>query len=193
MVFFVELGIFVRTGPIAIDSSVARWFQTHRTNLEIDVATIINSATTPTIVAFGAVLLLLFRNYWNRSWHLDDFLPLAVVIFCGILSLLATLAFDRVRPGSDLAIFFDFYPSFPSNRTVFVAAVGSAFLFIFEERRWLSITAVLISTTVVSIADLALGNHWVTDIFGSILLTLGVVSVFNSFDLWLRDRERYSI
>lgn len=190
LVFFVELGVYVRSGPIAIDTWLALWFKSHRTRTQIDIASVITSIATPVLVLFVASVLLLYWNYLFSTWYFENFIPLGLVVMCAAVTTLSKPLFGRIRPGSDLSTLYDFEPSYPSSHAVFIAAAGSSLLFLFAERRILIIIGVLTATLVIGFERVLLGANWITDIFGSFLLVIGIVLIFNSLDLWLTEKER---
>lgn len=176
-----------------MDTSVALWFKAHRTSSEIHWASIISSATKPVIVGFVACILLLYWIYRSRLWHIRAFVPLAIIVTCGVAATIAKPLFDRVRPGMGLSTAVDLEPSYPSSHTVFIAAVGGSLLFIFVKRRVLIAIATVILTAFIGLDRLVLGVHWFTDILGAALLSLGIVLVYFFVDDWLRERENASL
>lgn len=190
---FVELGVIAKDGPLPIDERVALWFKEHRTPGEVHWAQVLSALTTPVIVFLVIVVILLYLNYWTRSWYLRDFIPLAVVAASAVVSTVAKPFFGRVRPGAGLTTLFDFEPSYPSSHTVFVAAAGSALLIFAGKRQFLIFVTVGLVTAFMGLVRLVLGVHWFTDIVGSEFLAFGMLIVFYVIDDWLAERERERI
>ncbi len=190
---FVELGVIAKSGPLPIDTRVALWFKAHRTPSEVHWAQIFSALTTPVIIFTAIVLLLLFLNYWTGSWYVRDFIPLALIGSCAVISTLAKTFFDRVRPGAGLTTLFDFEPSYPSSHTVFIAAAGCSLLFFAGRRQFLILVTVGLVTIFIGVVRLTLGVHWFTDIIGSAFLSFGMLIVFYVVDDWLAERERMSL
>jgi len=190
---FVELGVIAKSGPLPIDTRVALWFKAHRTPSEVHWAQIFSALTTPVIIFTAIVLLLLFLNYWTGSWYVRDFIPLALIGSCAVISTLAKTFFDRVRPGAGLTTLFDFEPSYPSSHTVFIAAAGCSLLFFAGRRQFLILVTVGLVTIFIGVVRLTLGVHWFTDIVGSAFLSFGMLIIFYVVDDWLAERERMSL
>lgn len=188
-----ELGVIAKSGPLPIDMRVALWFKAHRTPSEVHWAQIFSALTTPIVVFAAFVLLLLFLNYWTGSWYVRDFIPLALIGSCAVISTLAKTFFDRVRPGAGLTTLFDFEPSYPSSHTVFIAAAGCSLLFFVGKRQFMILVTVGLVTCIIGVARLTLGVHWFTDIVGSAFLSFGMLVVFYVIDDWLAERERLGL
>lgn len=193
LLLFVELGILAKSGPLPIDTSVALWFKAYRTPREVKLAQIVSAFTTPIIVLSVMVIILLFLNYWNRSWYPRDFIPLALVGTAAVLSSVAKAFFDRVRPGAGLTTLFDFAPSYPSSHIVFVAAAGCALLFYFERHKFVIFIVVSLVIGIIGVCRLTLGVHWITDIIGGIFLSWGLLILFYVLDDRLAEKERSSL
>jgi len=149
--------------------------------------------TRPIIVFAVIALLLLFHNYWNRSWSVRAFIPLALVGSCAVLSTLGKSYFDRVRPGAGLTTLLDLEPSYPSSHTVFIAAAGCSFLFFARRHRLLILVTVGLATCFMGVVRLTVGVHWFTDIVGSAFLSFGMWLIFYVIDDWLAEKERNSL
>jgi undecaprenyl-diphosphatase len=189
LVLYFELGLIAKSGPLPIDTRVALWFKSHRTPAELHWAQILSAITTPIIVFSVMVLLLLFLNYWTRSWYLRDYVPLALLATAAILSTLSKPFFDRTRPGSGLATLFDFEPSYPSSHAVFIAAAGSAFILMAGRHQYLTLNLMGFATILIGVVRLTLGLHWFTDVLGSAFLSFGLLVIFYGIDDWLAERE----
>ena len=190
---FVELGSIARRGPLPIDTTVALWFKTHRTPSEVQWAQLISALTTPIVVFAVFVVLLVFLNYWTGSWYPRDFIPLALLGVCAVVSTLAKPFFNRTRPGAGLTTLFDFEPSYPSSHTVFIAAAGCSLLFFATKRQFLIFILVGFVTAFIGVVRLTLGVHWFTDIIGSEFLSFGMLIIFYVIDDWLAEKERNSL
>lgn len=190
LVLFVELGYIARSGPLPIDMKVALWFKAHRTPKEVDMAQAISALTTPIIVFSAIVIILLFLNYWTRSWYVRDFIPLALVGTAAVLATLAKPFFNRVRPGAGLTTLFDFEPSYPSSHTVFIAAAGCALLFFSEKHKFLIFVIVSLVIVNIGIVRLTLGVHWLSDLVGGTFLSWGLLIFFYVLDDRLAEKER---
>ena len=186
---FVELGIIAKAGPLPVDERVALWFKSHRTAREVHWSQVISALTTPIIVLAVIVVILLYLNYWTRSWYLRDFIPLALVISCAIIASVAKPFFNRLRPGPGLTTLFDFEPGYPSSHTVFIAAAGGALLIYAGRRQFLILMGVGLATCFIGLVRLTLGVHWLTDVIGSMFLTFGMLILFYVADDWLAEKE----
>jgi undecaprenyl-diphosphatase len=135
------------------------------------------------------LLLLLFLNYWTRSWYLRDYVPLALVGTAAVLSAISKPFFNRTRPGPGLSTLFDLEPSYPSSHTVMIAAAGSAFILMAGRHQYISLNLMGFATILIAVVRLTLGLHWFTDVIGSALLTFGLLVIFYAVDDWLAERE----
>jgi membrane-associated phospholipid phosphatase len=193
LVLYIELGFIARNGPLPADISVAIWFRAHRVRSLVQVAKVIGALTAPVIVFAVGVIILLFLNYWTRSWYLRDFLPLALLSAAALISIISKWYFDRTRPSVPLAAYFDFTTSYPSAHAIFSAAAGGALLLYATKRKFLIFLAVSVITSFIGIVQLTLGIHWISDIAGSTLLSWGLLIVFYVIDDWLAEREAQSL
>lgn len=183
---FITLGIAVHSKPTSIDLTVGRFFASHRTHGEIRVADVVSRAAAPIVVGLLAIGLLALWNYRKRRWLARDFIPIALIAVSAIATALAKSIFHRVRPGMNFSTIYDAEPGFPSSHTVFIAVVGSAFLFICTKRRLLMIIAIFVATSLMGLDRLVLGVHWFTDLVGSAFLSLGLFFVFAALNQSLR-------
>lgn len=190
MIIFGELGYFVRSGPIAFDSTVAEWFKMHRTSGQVQLGQIYGAITAPEIILVVVCLILLFRQYWTGAWYLIDFIPLALMLGAAGLATLAKHSFDRVRPGVDLATQFDLEPGFPSGHVAFVAVSGGCLLLIYSRKRALIVLLVMLATAITAFDRLLLGAHWLTDVIGSIFMAIGCFFLMKFIEETLAKRER---
>lgn len=190
MIIFGELGYFVKSGPTAFDSTVAEWFESYRTPVEVQVAQIYNALTTPALVLIAACMILLFRQYWTRAWYLIDFVPLALMVGAGGVVTVAKSFFDRVRPGSGLAIQFDLEPSFPSGHVAFVAVAGGCLLLVYSGKRALTVLLIMLITVFTAFERLLVGAHWFTDVVGSMFMAIGLFYLMKFIEEFLTERER---
>lgn len=190
---YVELGIIAKSGPLPIDTRVALWFKAHRTAKEVNIAQAVSALITPIIVFSAIVIILLYLNYWTRSWYPRDFIPLALVGTAALVSTASKPLFGRVRPGAGLTTLFDFEPSYPSSHVVFIAAAGCALLFFSERHKFLIFVGVSIMAANIGIVGLTLGVHWITDIIGGTFLSWGLLIIFYVLDDWMAENERKSL
>lgn len=189
LVLYFELGLVAKSGPLPIDTSVALWFKAHRTAKELHLAQIISAMTTPIIIFSVMVVLLLFLNYWTRSWYLRDHVPLALILTAAALSTASKPFFGRTRPEPGLSTLYDFEPSYPSSHAVMIAAAGSAFILLTGRHQYISLNMMGFATVFIAIVRLTLGLHWFTDVIGSALLSFGLLVIFYAIDDWLAGRE----
>lgn len=183
---FITLGIAVHSKPTAVDLTIAQFFASHRTQAEIRIANIASSVTAPFVVGLVAIGLLAVWNYRRQRWSTQDFIPLALIAASGIATTLAKSIFNRLRPGMNFSTIYNAQPGFPSSHTVFIAAAGSSFLFIFAKRRPLMVSAIVVATVFMGLDRLVLGVHWFTDLIGAALLSLGLFFLFASINQSLR-------
>lgn len=189
LVLFVELGIIAKAGPLPVDERVSLWFKAHRTPGEVQWAQVVSALTTPIIVFIVATVILLYLNYWNRTWYLRDYIPLALIVSCAITVSLAKPIFNRLRPGAGLAALFEFDPSYPSSHVAFIASAGGALLIYAGKYQFRIFVMVGLVTIFIALNRLTLGVHWFTDVVGSFFLTFGLFLIFYSFDDWVAERE----
>ena len=190
IVIFVEIGYFVRTGPTAVDSTVAQWFKSHRTPGEIRWAQIFSAITVPLIVFIIMMIILLFRQYWTHSWNLLDFIPLGLLVSCAAVATLAKHLFDRVRPGYGFSTQIELDPSYPSSHVAFIAITGGCLLLLYAGRRALILIFVTMITALMAVDRLLLGVHWFSDVVGSIFMAGGLIFLSKFMEESLKDRER---
>jgi undecaprenyl-diphosphatase len=189
LLLFVELGFIARSGPLPIDTTVAHFFISVRTPREVFWSEVVSAISTPIIVFVVILIVLVFHNYWLRSWYLRDFIPHALLISTSLISILSRSFFERSRPGAGLTTLIDFQPSYPSSHAVMMGAAGSALVLLAPKRRFLALLASGFLSTFVGMNQLTLGVHWLTDILGSYFLGMGILIIFFVLEDWLADRE----
>lgn len=139
------------------------------------------------------VVLLLFLNYWTRSWYLRDHVPLALILTAAALSTVSKPFFGRIRPEPSLSTLYDFEPSYPSSHAVMIAAAGGAFILLAGRHQYISLNLMAFATIFIAIVRLTLGLHWFTDVIGSALLSFGLLVIFYAIDDWLARRESFNL
>jgi undecaprenyl-diphosphatase len=181
-------------GDLAVlDRPTLAWLVGHRdpvlTTLMTAVSTIGGEVVLSVLAALAVAALA-----WRRRF--DEALLLGLALGAAeSLSLVLKHVVGRPRPlAADVVGPVETTLSFPSGHTIGSAtlALGLAYLWWRRSpsvRRALAGLAVAAAATgVMAVSRLYLGDHWLTDVLGSVALATGVLALVVLADLWLRRR-----
>jgi len=170
---FVALGVAVRSGSVAGDITL-RAVVPHLALLELlsTVAAVI--PWTAAVLVVGGLLWLIGRRRLAVTLVLGDVsVELAVLV--------AKLVVDRVRPVAGLPADLITSASFPSGHVARVAvAVGILILFAGWPRGSARAAAVAVGVAgvaLLAVARIASGEHWPSDVLGSLLLAGAILGL----------------
>jgi membrane-associated phospholipid phosphatase len=166
---FAEL--FFLSALVPFDETVLRWVQTYR-SCELDrLSFFLKDPLIGTLIILGSLSLVWLCLYqrWAEAWH-----AMLVVVFGEIVCTLLKHSFARARP-SALSPTFD-GNSFPSSHIIAALLIVGVLGFFLSQQRWpkwlkfclgsLGVTCVF----AVSWQRVYSGQHWFSDVIGSMLL-----------------------
>lgn len=179
-------------GDVALaDRPTLAWFVAHRDAVLTTVAQAVSTVGGETVLPIIAALVVAALA-WRRRF--DEALLLSMALGgAEAIALVIKHLVDRARPPAvDVVGPVETTLSFPSGHAVGTAAftLGLAYLWWRRSprlRRALGgLVVALLATVLMSASRLYLGDHWLTDVLGSMTLAVGVMGLVVLADLWLR-------
>lgn len=130
-------------------------------------------------VLIGASILLLAWLVYKRYWYVALHWFVLILLSAGAIFEIKSFFFSP-RPGGTLNFQHD--SSFPSGHTALsLALMGFWSVIVARElklpRRWIPYACTSVIVAAIILSRLYLGAHWLTDVFGSVLLALCLVLV----------------
>ncbi len=179
-------------GDVAVlDRPTMAWIVGHREPILTAVATAVSAVggeVAIVVIAALAVAALVWRRRFDEALLLGFAFGAAESIAFVIKHLVG-----RARPPAvDVVGAVETTLSFPSGHTVGTAALALALAYLFWRRRprlrraLAGFGAAALATAVMAASRLYLGDHWLTDVLGSVSLAIGVMGLVRLADLWLR-------
>ncbi|MCH6471789.1 LssY C-terminal domain-containing protein [Sinomonas terrae] len=173
---FLSLAVHVVThGPLTqVDQRIANLMTLVRTPGETSffaAATMFANVQTLVLATVLAVVLL----WWKRRRFLAGAV-VAVVVADEVLYSVVKVIVHRARPDAALALLIDTSPSFPSGHTMRATlAYGIIAYLLFKAfkstgAKAATVACYLLAVLLVAMSRVYLGVHWVTDVWGSMLL-----------------------
>jgi membrane-associated phospholipid phosphatase len=164
------------------------WLVSHRAPLVTTAMTAVSAVGGEGVVAGLAalvVLLLTIRRRWVEGLLVGMALTLAEVV-----SLVVKHVVNRARPPAPYVVgTVEQTLSFPSGHTIGTATLVFALAYVWWRRRRTALTAAVglgcaaVVTGVVGLSRLYLGDHWLTDVCGSVALSVGVMALVVLMDV----------
>lgn len=179
-------------GDLAVfDRPTLAWLVGHRDPVLTALMTAVSTVGGEVVLSVVAVLAVTALA-WRRRF--DEALLLGLALGAAeTLSLVLKHVVGRSRPPvADVVGPVETTLSFPSGHTIGTAtfALGLAYLWWRRSpgvRRALTgLAAAAAATGVMAVSRLYLGDHWLTDVLGSVALAGGVLALVVLVDLWLR-------
>lgn len=171
--------VTARSGPFAVDVSMAAWVEHHRTDALIGVMTVVSLAgSLVAVVSVGAVAAV-------DAVRRHRFSPLAFIVLttagASQIDQAMKVLIGRDRPAPPIAVqHFNEY-AFPSGHATTSAALWGAVAWVVARNaspRVHKAAAGAWTSVVLSVAAsrVVLGAHWPSDVLGGILLGTGCVA-----------------
>lgn len=179
-------------GDLAVlDRPTLAWLVGHRDPVLTALMTAVSTVGGEVVLSVVAVLAVTALAW---RWRFDEALLLGLALGAAeTLSLVLKHVVGRSRPPvADVVGPVETTLSFPSGHTIGTAtfALGLAYLWWRRSpgvRRALTgLAAAAAATGVMAVSRLYLGDHWLTDVLGSVALAGGVLALVVLVDLWLR-------
>jgi len=172
------------------------WLVAHREPMTTTVMTAVTTVGGEVVLSVVAVLTVLLLAV--RSRRLEAFLLAVALGSAETISVVLKHVVGRARPPADLVLGpVERTLSFPSGHTIGMATFTLALAYLWwrsrpgRARAWLGIGAAIVLTTVMATSRIYLGDHWLTDVLASIVLSFGVMSGVVLLDTWLQRRSRH--
>ena len=176
------------------DGPTLHWLVGHRDSaatLAMTTITAIGSEVVLSAIAALTVVLLAVRRHRVEAFLLAGALGSAEAI-----SLVLKHVVGRVRPPAATVLGpVEHTLSFPSGHTIGMATFSLALAYLWwrarpsAKRAWLGWGVAVVMTTWMATSRLYLGDHWLTDVVASIVLSWGVMAVVVLVDMWAQQRS----
>ncbi len=182
-------------GDLAVlDRPTLAWLVGHRDPVLTAVMTAVSTVGGEVVLSAIAVLAVAALA-WRRRF--DEALLLGLALGAAeTLSLVLKHLVGRPRPpAADAVGPVETTLSFPSGHTIGTATFAFALAYLWWRRRpgarraLAGLGAAGVATAVMAASRLYLGDHWLTDVLGSVALAGGVLALVVLADLWWRRRR----
>jgi len=176
------------------DGPTLHWLVGHRdatATVAMTTITAIGSEVVTSAIAALVVVLLAVRRR-----RVEAFLLAAALGSAEAISLVLKHAVGRLRPPASAVLGpVEHTLSFPSGHTIGMATFTLALAYLWwrarpvRARAWLGWGVATLMTTWMAASRLYLGDHWLTDVVASIVLSWGVVATVVLVDIWAQQRS----
>ena len=180
-----------------LDRPTLSWLVGHRDPVLTAVMTAVSTVGGEVVLSIVAVLAVVALA-WRRRFDEAVLLGLALGA-AESLSLVLKHVVGRARPpAADVVGPVETTLSFPSGHTIGTATFALALAYLWwrrspSARRALAgLAAAGGATAVMAGSRLYLGDHWLTDVLGSVALACGVLALVVLADLWWRRRRHWT-
>ncbi len=149
----------------SFDISVFNFFYQFTSTKIIGYLSIFFAEYFPFIIGFILIILIIKTKDWRQRFYFFSFTALSALLGRGIIAETIRTFYDRLRPFvvlhlTPLINVPPTEPSFPSGHATFYFALVLPAFYISKKWGWIF----LISAIFISIARIAVGVHWPTDI-----------------------------
>ncbi len=175
------------------DGPTLSWLVGHRESALTAALTAVTTIGGEVVLATVALVTVLLLA--GRRRRAEAFLLAAALGSAEALSLVLKHVVGRVRPPADVVVGpVEHTLSFPSGHTIGTATFTLALAYLWwrsrpsRKRVWLGLGAAAVPTSAMATSRLYLGDHWLTDVVASIVLSVGVMAGVVLLDIWMRRR-----
>ena len=184
-------GIGENGDAATLDRPTLTWFVAHRDSALTAVARGLSTVGSPGVL-LGVAVLALAVLAWRRRF--DEALLFAFAFGAAeSIALVLKHVVGRLRPPAvDVVGPAETTLSFPSGHTIGTAALALVIAYLWwrrspgVRRALVGLGAAAPAIGVMAASRLYLGDHWLTDVLGSVVLAVGVMGLVVLGDLWLR-------
>ena len=176
------------------DGPTLNWLVGHRdaaATMAMTTVTAIGGEVVLAVIAALAVLLLAVRRR-----QVEAFLLAAALGSAEAISMVLKHVVGRLRPPASTMLGpVEHTLSFPSGHTIGMATFTLALAYLWwrarpgAKRAWVGWSVATVMTALMATSRLYLGDHWLTDVVASIVLSWGIVATVVLFDLWMQHRS----
>lgn len=178
----------------ALDRPTLSWLVAHRDPVLTALMTTVSTVGGEVVMSIIGVLAVVALA-WRRRF--DEALLLGLALGgAESLSLVLKHVVGRARPPAVSVLgVAETTLSFPSGHTIGTATFGLALAYLWwrrspsARRALVGLAAAAVATAVMAASRLYLGDHWLTDVVGSVVLACGVMALVVLVDLWWRRRR----
>lgn len=179
-------------GDLALwDRPMLTWLIAHRVPLATSAMTAVT--TVGGEVVFSVIAVLTVVVLAARRHRVEAFLLAVALLGAEAASLIIKYVVGRPRPpAADVLGPVEHTLSFPSGHTIGTATFTLTLAYLWwrarpsTARAWGGLSLALALTALMATSRLYLGDHWLTDVLASIVLSFGVVSGVILLDTWMQ-------
>lgn len=176
------------------DGPTLSWLVGHRDSAATTALTAVTTIGGEVVLASLAALTVLLLTV--RRHRVEAFLLAVALGSAEAISLVLKHVVGRVRPPAGVVVGpVEHTLSFPSGHTIGTATFTLALAYLWwrarpgRRRAWVGLGVATVLTAVMATSRLYLGDHWLTDVVASIVLSWGVVASVVLLDIWMRQRS----
>lgn len=176
------------------DGPTLRWLVGHRgsaATMAMTAITAIGSEVALSAIAALTVVLLALRRH-----RVEAFLLAAALGSAESISLVIKHVVGRARPPANTVLGpVEHTLSFPSGHTIGMATFTLTLAYLWwrarkgRTRAWAGWGVATVMTAWMATSRVYLGDHWLTDVVASIVLSWGVVATVVLVDIWAQQRS----
>jgi len=177
------------------DGPALSWLVGHRDSVATMAMTTVTAIGSDVVLSAIAALTVLLLAVRRRS--VEAFLLAAALGSAEAISLVLKHAVGRVRPPADTVLGpVEHTLSFPSGHTIGMATFTLALAYLWwrarpsRKRAWVGWGVATVMTVWMAVSRLYLGDHWLTDVVASIVLSWGVMAAVVLVDMWAQHQSR---
>jgi len=177
------------------DGPTLSWLVGHRDSVATMAMTTVTAIGSDVVLSAIAALTVLLLAVRRRS--VEAFLLAAALGSAEAISLVLEHAVGRVRPPADTVLGpVEHTLSFPSGHTIGMATFTLALAYLWwrarpsRKRAWVGWGVATVMTVWMAVSRLYLGDHWLTDVVASIVLSWGVMAAVVLVDMWAQHQSR---
>jgi len=177
------------------DGPTLSWLVGHRDSVATMAMTTVTAIGSDVVLSAIAALTVLLLAVRRRS--VEAFLLAAALGSAEAISLVLKHAVGRVRPPADTVLGpVEHTLSFPSGHTIGMATFTLALAYLWwrarpsRKRAWVGWGVATVMTVWMAVSRLYLGDHWLTDVVASIVLSWGVMAAVVLVDMWAQHQSR---
>ncbi len=175
------------------DRPTLAWMVGHRESAATMAMTAVTAIGGEVVLSAVAALTVLLLA--GRRLRVEALLVAVALGSAEVISLVLKHVVGRMRPPADVVVGpVEHTLSFPSGHTIGTATFVLVLAYLWwrvrpgRMRAWVGLGVATVLTVVMATSRLYLGDHWLTDVVASIVLSGGVIAGVVLLDMWMQRR-----